>query len=81
MQIYNNDTYKELEILMKNIEYIRNKNMLSKKEMAKILGISTNTLNKIENGIISKRITVEIIYRIYKTFGILPSQQFKPLNK
>lgn len=81
MQDYNNDTYKELEILMKNIEYIRKKNGLSKKEMATILGIGINTLEKIENGIIPKRLTVEIVYRIHKNFRILPSQQFKPLKK
>ena len=76
-----NDTNKELEILMKNIKYIRNKNGLSKTEMARMLGIRINTLEKIENCIITKSLTVEIIYRIHKTFGISPSQQFKPLNK
>ena len=41
----------ELEILLKNIKTLREINHLSKKEMASILNISINTLNRIEKEI------------------------------
>ena len=40
--------FTDAEIFMFNVKWLREKHGLSKKEMAKILGISVGTLNKIE---------------------------------
>jgi len=72
-------TDKELLVLMKNIKYLRIRNGLTKKEMAKIIGVGIKSLNKIEKEELPKRFTVKILYRIYEHFGILPSKQLEPL--
>ena len=70
---------KELLVLMKNIKYLRLKNGLTKREMAKIIGVGIKTLNQIEKEEFPKRFTVRILYGISEHFGILPSKQFEPL--
>lgn len=70
---------KELLVLMKNIKYLRLKNGLTKKEMAKIIGVGIKTLNQIENEELPKRFTVRILYGISENFGISPSKQLEPL--
>lgn len=70
---------KELFILMENIKFLRIKNKLTKKEMAKIIGVGLKSLNQIEKGELPRRFTVKIFYRIYEHFGILPSKQLEPL--
>lgn len=44
--------------------------------MAKLLGIGVGSLTKIEKGELPQRLSANIIYRIYKEFGIKPSDQF-----
>lgn len=66
---------------IKNIIYLREKHSFSKETMAKKLGISVYSLNLIEKGQIPKGVTVEILFKIEKEFGLLPSQQFVKLKK
>ena len=49
-------------ILCKNIKILREKNKLSKKEMAKRLGIGVIALSKLESGILPKRLSVKILF-------------------
>lgn len=71
---------KEIRTFCENIRYLRKKNGLSKKEMAKKLSIGIKSLNSIGSGIIPKRVTVDIIYAIYENFGILPKDIFYPIK-
>lgn len=59
-----------MKILSHNILYLRTKNHITKKEMAKILGIGIITLNKIEQGFLPPRLSVEILFRIRDYFGV-----------
>lgn len=71
----------EINNLIENIIYLRKKNNFSKKLMAEKLGVSTYSLNIIENGRIPDGVSVELLLNIEKEFGILPSQQFIKLEK
>lgn len=57
---------------MHNVKWLRSHYGLSKKDMAEILGIGVTNLNQIEKGIYPKRLSTEIIARIYYSFGIFP---------
>ncbi len=63
-----------------NLKAIRNKNGLSKKEMSKKLGIGTRSLSLIESGIAPPRLSSNILIKINREFGILPSEIFLPLK-
>ena len=64
---------KEYEILIYNVIWLREHHALSKRKMAGLLGISTGSLNKLENGKIPPRLGVRVFYSIHKNFGISPS--------
>ena len=66
----------EIETFLYNIAYLRKHNGLSKRKMAKILHISTSTLNKIESGVLPPRISANVIWRIHLHFYITPTVQF-----
>ena len=53
-----------------NVSAIRKKHCLSKKEMARLLGIGIGSLNKLERGIIPERMSCDIIIRISRIFDI-----------
>lgn len=71
-----NKCSKEIEAFLINVKKLRIENHLSKNKMAKKLNISVYTLNKIENGILPPKLTVEIVFKINKEFGIKSSEQF-----
>lgn len=73
-----NDT--ELAIFQNNIKFLRKKENLSKKDMAKLLQISVNSLNKIESGIMPERFRIGIVFRIQQVFGVLPREQFQHID-
>ena len=66
-KIRNDDAIKYLS---HNILYLRKRHNITKKEMAKILGIGIKTLNKIEQGILPPKTSVEILFKIHNHFGI-----------
>lgn len=65
---------KELALFCKNITYLRALYGYSKTEMARLLGISRYTLSKLEQGIIPKKLNIDIFYNIYDVFHILPDR-------
>ena len=65
----------ESQIFCRNIAWLRKKHGLSKKEMAKILGIGLHSLNNIEMGEMPPRLGYSILLTVYQQFGILPSAQ------
>ncbi len=73
--------FTDAEIFMFNVTRLRKRHGLTKKEMAKTLGISVGTLNKIEKGELPPRMSVEIVFNIYQHFGIHPKNQFVKLTE
>lgn len=59
-----------IEILLHNICWLRKRYGLSKREMAKRLGIGLWTLNKIEKGELPPRLHCDIIFAAHRNFGI-----------
>lgn len=68
---------KECSCFLNNVLWLRKHNGLSKKEMAKKLNISIKTLNKIENGELPEKLSVEIVFDLYEHFGITPKTLFE----
>lgn len=62
----------QLENLICNIAYLRKRLGISKREMAKLLGIGVATLQKLEQGILPPRLGVELFFHIQRNFGIAP---------
>ena len=69
---------KETEIMFfcENIKALRKINNLSKKEMAKLIGIGTKRLTLIENGRLPPRLGCDVLFEIQKNFGIVPKTMF-----
>ena len=65
------------ENFLYNIAWLRRRYKLSRRDMAKILGIGILSVKKIEKGKLPKKLTVNAIDNIYAVFGVLPEDQFK----
>ena len=72
-------TNEEFLILCKNIKSLRERNGLSKKKMAELMGISISSLTKLEQGFMPHRIKVDIIFNLSVNFDIHPKNLFSPL--
>ena len=70
-------TDKEMQNLLYNIKRLRLDNKLSKKKMAQICGVGVPKINKIENGIVPPRFSANILVRIYRHFGVTPTEMFR----
>ncbi len=66
----------ELGIFCENVKRLRQREGLSKKEMAKKLGIGVKSLTLIESGIVSKRLGANVLLNILNNFNIYPSDMF-----
>lgn len=69
----------EIKQFLLNIAYLRKCHNLSKKEMARILGIGIGSYNKIEQGKLPKRLTTDVIFNITDYFKIPPARLFRKL--
>lgn len=67
----------EWKIFSYNVRFIRMRYNIPKKEMAKKLGIGIKSLDKIEDGEMPQRLSVEIFFRIRNIFGIQPKKQLE----
>ena len=56
--------------LIHNIIALRKQYSLTKRAMAKLLGISLYSLNKLENGVMPHHLDVEMVFRAQACFGI-----------
>lgn len=70
---------KESTIFCQNIKKLREGGKPSKKDMAKRLGIGVKTLTMLENGVMPKRLTCKIVFKIQDEFNIHPKNMFKIL--
>ena len=67
---------KEIKIFCENLKYLRKEKGLSKKEMAKKLGIGVQSLSVLESGRLPPRLSLEPLFNIHKNFGISSSEIF-----
>lgn len=65
-------TNNELILFCKNFKKLRERERLSKRRMSKMLGISIETLRKIENCDLPLRLNCAVLFRIYHCFDISP---------
>ena len=63
--------------LTHNLNALRRQYGLTKKVMARLLGISLYSLNLLENGKIPSRLGVEILFRAHSCFGISIQDLFR----
>lgn len=56
--------------LIHNIISLRKQYGLTKKAMAKLLGVSLYSLNRLESGIMPQRLGVDMVFRTQACFGI-----------
>ncbi len=59
-----------------NVRILRQRENLSKKKMAEIMGIGRHSLNLIENGIIPERLGARSVMNICFAFNIQPKDVF-----
>lgn len=67
-------------ILCSNIKKLRKAHNLTQRQMAEICKISVASLRKLENNIIPPRLSVEILFNIYKHFDLTPSELFSDIK-
>lgn len=60
---------------MHNVVYLRKKHGLTENEMARLLGIGTRSMHKLENGIVPPRMNMDALLAIWNCFGITPMTQ------
>ncbi len=70
----------EIKQFLVNVAYLRKRHNLSKKEMAQILGIGIGSYNKLEQGILPERLSVDVIFNITDYFKIPPANLFQKLT-
>lgn len=59
-----------IDIFLNNIAWLRKHHGLSKKEMARKLKISVWTLNRIERGELPPRLSCDMLFAVWKNFGV-----------
>ncbi len=69
------ETDQEFENFIHNIIWLRKQHGLSKKEMAKILGIGMKSMEKIEKGEIPPRLGINAMVNILNAFGVALQDQ------
>jgi len=84
--VFNNTNLCEKEIKMnineetlifcKNVKILRMREGLSVEQMAQRLETDIKTIEFLENNIIPEELGCDIIFKIYKEFGILPKDIF-----
>lgn len=70
----------ECNVFCENVKYLRNKLQLSKKDMARLLGIGVKSLAKLEAGIIPPRLSATVVWNLSCSLGLRPHQLFSPLD-
>lgn len=71
-----NDKY--VRYFCENIKAIRKANKLTKGKMAQKLGVDKNDLSNLEKGKVPDELSVDVLTKIYKYFGIKATKMFSP---
>lgn len=66
----------ELEILCRNIIFLKNKWKLTQKELSEISGLSLYSIRRIQKGYCPDTLTVDVLFNLSKYYGIKISSLF-----
>lgn len=69
------ETEREWKIFVHNVVWLRKSHGLTVEEMAGLLGTSSATLRKVEDGELPPELMVDVFYNIQKHFGVEPPDQ------
>lgn len=75
--MYGKASEDEFKIFAHNVAKLRQDHGISKKEMAGLLGIGIESLNKIESGEFPPRLKISVFFEIQKHFGVSPGNLLK----
>ena len=64
-------------VFCENVRLLRKREGLTQKEMAERLKVSVRSISMIENGIVPKRLSCDILFKIHFEFGIDPTDLLK----
>jgi len=70
---------KAIKLLGENLIKLRIAHGLTKREMAKCIGIGVASLRKLEQGLLPPRLCCDIFDRIYEQFGITADRIFREI--
>ena len=73
------DIKEQIKIFCTNLKSLRKRNGLTYDEMAKILKISPENLEMVENGIFPDDVPFDIVFYIQRHFGVSVQMIFKEL--
>ena len=73
------DKGNEIKIFTDNVLYLRKSYGYTQKQMADRLDISLYQLRLLEKGILLKRLSTEVLFRIHDVFAIHGKDLFRPL--
>lgn len=65
----------------KNVSYLRQFNSLSRTAMARIMGLTVKTLDRIKEGDIPQRTNIKALYNLHRYFGLSPQDLLSPPEK
>ena len=68
----------EKAIFCENVKCLREKEGLTRRELAARLGIGVRSLARLERGEIPPRLNVGVVIKISREFGIHPKELFMP---
>lgn len=72
------NTDQEIAYFCENVRTLRRFFKLSQKEMARTMGIGLYSLRKIESGVLPPRLGMDVLFHLYKGFGVLPHALVSP---
>lgn len=71
------ENHKQLLILCDNVRILRRRAGLTQKEMAKRLGVGVGSISMLEKGVVPKRLSCEVLFRLALEFGASPNDLLK----
>lgn len=77
----NKQSREQIQAFLYNIAWLRKHYGISKKKMAELLGIGVGSLNKIEQGILPPRMSMEVVFHVFDHFHLMPSRQTVRLDE
>lgn len=71
------DYEKNWQNFVHNVKWLRNHYEFSEDKMAEIMGISVDLFRELENGNGKDDLSIEVVFKIYSFFGVLPDMLFE----
>ena len=74
------ETSRNIEDFCRNIAYLRKKNGLTQKQMAKIMGTSVYSIRLLEHGVMPEQLPYTVLYPLHEYFGVSVDALFLPME-